>query len=798
MRVVFVSDHFSTPTEPGILRTWQVAKHLADQGDDVVVIAPASHYLFAKGQAEPVAAAPVPERIRVVRMRTSPLRRGSALSRLRYYAEQCVLSAIQTWRAGRCDVVVAGLTPSMLGIGAFCAARLRRIPFVLDERDLALDAAEQAGLLPGKALWLARRVERVLHTRAAAVVTVTPGLRALLLQRGLAPERVVLAPNGYEGQLLEAPATDVAKLRARLGWLGRTVLLYAGGLGPMYDLDVVLDALARLDRDRFLFVIMGEGEQKAGYRERCEREKLPVTFADPVPKNEIEQVCRAADIGVVPLRDIPRSELVLSNKLFDYLGAGRPVIVTGPGDTADLVGEANAGFAVPAEDPVAFANALEKLAADPEAADRMGAVGREYVLASWSRAASVRDFRSALVRAARPGVEDTDRRRARVLAVVPAKCSFEHMAVNQRLRALAEIAEVDVVASYPESFPADLQQSCRIRGFELSRRLSPSAIRLLGFSAEVGLWAALQRVRRHYKVVYTFQDTSALAGAMLRGPGTRWVMDMLDDPALELRNAEQQGHRRKAAMLRLRSSLIGRMARSADLVVTIGCSDQDPLPAMIRQRYRVSADRLYPVRQAVRTTLFTSSEQRRKSASGTRSVFYVGWISALRGVHTLIEAIDILRSKDENVELRLAGTLKDGEVDIRAMIEARPYVKYLGTLQSLAVREEILGSDVCCCPFPAREELAPVQPVKVLEYLALGRPTVGSRTHGISSLIEHEISGLLATPECATSFAEAIGRIITDDQMAAHLSQGARARASAFDIGDVNKDLQERLSPWLS
>lgn len=419
MRVVFVSDHFSTPAEPGILRTWQVAKHLAEQGDDVVVIAPAGHYLFAGGHAESAAAALVPERVRVVRMRTSALRRGSTLSRLRHYAEQCVQSTVETWRAGRCDVVVAGLTPSMLGIGAFLAARLRRIPFVVDERDLALDAAEQAGLLPTRALWLARWVERILHTRSAAVVTVTPGLRALLLQRGLAPERVVLAPNGYDGPASDQVKEDRAEVRKQMGWDARTVVLYAGGLGQIYDLDVVLDAMARLDPSRFLAVIMGEGERKAHYVARAQREVLPVEFPTPVAKAEVASVCRAADVCVVPLRKLPWAKLAVSNKLFDYLGAARPVVVTGPGDTADLVSEAKAGFAVPAEDPVAFANALEKLAADPDAAERMGAAGRAHVLASWSRGASVRTFRSTLLQVAAsacrsgPGVPSAEHDRIR-------------------------------------------------------------------------------------------------------------------------------------------------------------------------------------------------------------------------------------------------------------------------------------------------------------------------------------------------------------------------------------------------
>lgn len=415
MRVIFVSDHFSAPDEPGILRTWQVAKYLAEQGDDVVVIAPARHYLFGRtGNSPPQHP---PDGVRVVRMRTPPLRRGSGLSRLRHYAGQLVMSAIQTWREGPCDVVVAGLTPSMLGIGAYCAARLRRVPFVLDERDLALDAAEQARLLPMAVLRPAQRVERFLQARASSIVTVTPGLRALLVERGIPSRNVVLAPNGYDGPAEELPAADREAIRARFGWGERFAILYAGGLGPMYDLDVVLDALSLLDRERFALVIMGEGERKAHYRERSRREELPVQFPEPVAKHEVVQLCRAADACVVPLRDLPRNRLALSNKLFESLGAGRPVVVTGPGDAADLVQNAGAGFAVSAGDPQAFAVALAKLAGDPAAAEQMGAAGREFVLREWTRAASVRAFRTALLaaraqtglpRAGRPASE-TDR-----------------------------------------------------------------------------------------------------------------------------------------------------------------------------------------------------------------------------------------------------------------------------------------------------------------------------------------------------------------------------------------------------
>jgi glycosyltransferase involved in cell wall biosynthesis len=389
--------------------------------------------------------------------------------------------------------------------------------------------------------------------------------------------------------------------------------------------------------------------------------------------------------------------------------------------------------------------------------------------------------------------------RARVLAVVPTDCSFEHMAVNQRLRALAEVAEVDIIASYPGSFPSDLRDKTRIRACTFSRHIGTASVRMLVFSAEIAIWAALHRMRHLYRIVYTFQDTSACAGLIMRGTGTRWVMDILDDPSLELRNAEQQGRRYKAAALRLRAHLIGRMLRGGDLVITIGCAAGDPLPLMIRQRYQVDPARLLALPQAINAAGLAAIERPppHKTPSDKRTVFYVGWVSALRGVDTLIEAVDLLRGKGENIELRLAGTLKTGEIGLRDDIESRPYIRYLGILPSVAVRDEILSADICCCPFPDREELAPVQPVKLLEYLALGRPTVGSRTHGMASVIVHERSGLLVTPGSADSFADAFARIFNDERLAARIAEGARVRASEFDVARVNRDLQRRLGAWL-
>lgn len=385
-----------------------------------------------------------------------------------------------------------------------------------------------------------------------------------------------------------------------------------------------------------------------------------------------------------------------------------------------------------------------------------------------------------------------------VLAVVPADCRFEQMAVNQRLRALMDVAEVHVIASHPESFPPDIACRANIRGFKLSSLFAYEPARILAFSVAAVLWATAQTFRRHhYKIAYTFQDTSALVGRILSSRGTRWVLDVLDDPALELRNAEQQGGWVKVAALQVRDRLIRGTVRHADLIVTVGISGDDPLPVALRTRYRADPERVLPLCQAIQVAGIAAGASRRENSRDQQVIFYVGWVSALRGVNTLIRAVDLLRERGVPAELRLAGTLKAGDGELRAAVADRPYVTYLGILPSSAVWEEIANSDACCCPFPDREELACVQPVKVLEFLAHGRPVVGSRTPGIAAVIEHGKSGILATPGSAESFADALESVLCDRELAARLSCGARARAAHFDVSQMSGQLQQRLRGWI-
>jgi glycosyltransferase involved in cell wall biosynthesis len=76
---------------------------------------------------------------------------------------------------------------------------------------------------------------------------------------------------------------------------------------------------------------------------------------------------------------------VYPNKVFDYMSAGRPILLAIDGVARELVEQAGAGVFVPPEDPVAFARALRQLASDPELCRELGRSGLDYVTSRYSR-----------------------------------------------------------------------------------------------------------------------------------------------------------------------------------------------------------------------------------------------------------------------------------------------------------------------------------------------------------------------------------------------------------------------------
>ncbi len=97
------------------------------------------------------------------------------------------------------------------------------------------------------------------------------------------------------------------------------------------------------------------------------------------------QALAAADACLAILKPIELYKTVYPNKVFDYMAAGRPVILAIDGVIREVIESAGAGIFIPPGDPRALAAAILELASQPENCKRMGSRGRQAVETRFSR-----------------------------------------------------------------------------------------------------------------------------------------------------------------------------------------------------------------------------------------------------------------------------------------------------------------------------------------------------------------------------------------------------------------------------
>lgn len=290
-------------------------------------------------------------------------------------------------RAGPADIVVVS-SPTFFSIAsAWVIARLRRARLVVEVRDLWPAIFVELGVLKNRRLIaFLGRLELAAYRAADAVVVVTEGFREDLLSRGVPAEKVHTIRNGVD---LERFNPDLSSDPADRRWLGAnegdTLVLYLGAHGISQGLSAVIDAAKSLEGQAVHVALVGEGADKQNVAERLRiREATNVTMQAGVPRDRVPPLVAAADVCLVPLRDLPLFNTFIPSKMFEYLGAGKPVVGSVRGEAADILKEAGAVVVAP-EDPVALTAAIRALAADPELRQRMGRAGHDYVRRHFDR-----------------------------------------------------------------------------------------------------------------------------------------------------------------------------------------------------------------------------------------------------------------------------------------------------------------------------------------------------------------------------------------------------------------------------
>jgi colanic acid biosynthesis glycosyl transferase WcaI len=408
MNLLVLCPHFAPDVAPTGEVITSITRELAARGHRLHVVTSLPwyrHHRIEEGWGGKVRREQVTEWGRITRVHPFPTDKLNIPARALAFGGFTALSGIVAAATRpRPDAVLAMSPPLTLGLAGWLTARLRGAPFVFNIQDVFPDVAVELGVITNPSIIsVASALERFTYLRSDAVTVLSDDLRENVAAklRDNRPDRVRVIPNFVDTEHIK-PVARENSYRQEYGLSGKTVVMYAGNVGFSQSLDLVLEAAAALAHDPDLvFVINGGGAARADL-ERKASGAPNVRFVDMQPKDRLPEVLAAADIHVVPLRrGLARSSV--PSKMYSILAAGRPIVAsvdTGT-EVAAVVERADAGIAVPPDDPEAFTKAIARLVAEPDEVERMGRAGRAFV-ERWASPGAIAEQYEALFDELRP------------------------------------------------------------------------------------------------------------------------------------------------------------------------------------------------------------------------------------------------------------------------------------------------------------------------------------------------------------------------------------------------------------
>lgn len=209
--------------------------------------------------------------------------------------------------------------------------------------------------------------------------------KILITSRGF--EDLICRNNDYHGKIVYFPNWSVDMSENNYGFKTPAmpdgfILMMAGNLGEAQNLDAVGECMVLLkDYKDVKWVFVGDGSWKGWLDTFIENNHLQETAVTlgKYPGNAMPAFFQMADAMLVTLRGgFIDLDMTVPARVQSYMSAGKPLLAMIGEGTANLIKEADCGYAVPPSDSAALANIIiTKVLPDKEGFKKKGTNGRK-------------------------------------------------------------------------------------------------------------------------------------------------------------------------------------------------------------------------------------------------------------------------------------------------------------------------------------------------------------------------------------------------------------------------------------
>ena len=400
MKVIFPFSYYYPEQCAGIFVVDDLMHRLAAEGDESVIYVPTPTRNVREGVEWKRKEVLCDGKMVVKRFRMYGEGKNPLLRALRYCF--CELVYLHHLLCDKYDVAFIDSTPPIQGLKLPIVRLFRKCPVVYNAQDLFPDTLSGTGLAKkGGLLWkIGSWVARVTFNNTDKIIAISEDIkRTLVEEKGIPADKVVVVYNWVDSDAVVPIKKEENPLFEEFG-LNREKfhVVYAGNLGNAQNINIVVDAAARLrDNENVEFVVFGSGGLESDIRARIETEGLKNLRLLPLqPVERVKYVYSLGDVCLVSCKE-GLGGSAMPSKTWSILSCGRPVLANfDEGELQMILTRNELGVFTKAGDLDGFVEAIRQLAAEPEKCAEMGARGRQFILDNLTKDAGTRKYAEVL------------------------------------------------------------------------------------------------------------------------------------------------------------------------------------------------------------------------------------------------------------------------------------------------------------------------------------------------------------------------------------------------------------------
>jgi colanic acid biosynthesis glycosyl transferase WcaI len=373
MHILFLTDNFPPESNAPATRTFEHAREWVGKGHTVTIITCAPNFPEGKvfeGYKNKWLSKQKIEGINAWRVKTYIAANEGLIKRTIDFISFMVSSFFFGLFTRKVDVVIGTSPQFFTVISAWAIAKLKRVPFVFELRDIwPASITAVGGMRRGWAIKILEKLELFLYRQADLIVPVTYSFKSDLKKRGVLANKIKVVLNGVDLEKYIPISIKDKSLARKYELEDKFVIGYIGTHGLAHALENVLEAAEQIiENDSIRILLVGGGADWVRLDKIIRDRSLNnVVMIPRQPKDQMPKIWSLCDISLVHLMDSPLFKTVIPSKIFESMAMGLPMLMSLPiGEATQIVQNHKAGIIVSPGNSYELSKKFVELAEDKE------------------------------------------------------------------------------------------------------------------------------------------------------------------------------------------------------------------------------------------------------------------------------------------------------------------------------------------------------------------------------------------------------------------------------------------------